>query len=107
MSHVTTATFDADVLGSHLPVVVHFGAPWCVPCRVIAPVLAELAGSFRDRVSFVAVDTDEDPGLVERFGIATLPTLHFYADGELVDVLCGARPKPLLGERVAALLAHH
>lgn len=102
---VTDVTFDAEVLGSPVPVVVDFWAPWCGPCRVLNPVLDELANAYAGRVSFVAVNADENPGLVERFGIVSLPTLQFYAGGELAEVLYGARPKSMLVERVEAVLA--
>ena len=105
MSHeITDATFDAEVLGSDVPVVVDFWAPWCGPCRVLNPVLDELAATYAGRVAFVAVNADENPGLVERFGIVSLPTLQFYAGGELAEVLYGARPKSMLVERVEAVL---
>ncbi len=102
---VTDVTFDAEVLGSPVPVVVDFWAPWCGPCRVLNPVLDELADAYAGRVSFVAVNADENPGLVERFGIVSLPTLQFYAGGELTEVLYGARPKSMLVERVETVLA--
>jgi thioredoxin 1 len=102
---VTDTTFDAEVLGSSVPVVVDYWAEWCGPCRVLNPVLDELAATYEGRVAFVAVNADENPGLVERFGIVSLPTLQFFAAGELTDVLYGARPKSMLVERVEAVLA--
>jgi len=102
---VTDATFDEVVLASPVPVVVDFWAQWCAPCRVIGPVLDELAVVYDGRARFVAVDADDNPGLVARFGIVALPTLHLYTGGELVEAIYGARPKSELGAHVEALLA--
>lgn len=102
---VTDATFDEEVLASPLPVVVDFTAEWCGPCRLIGPVLDELAETYAGTVRSVTVDADTNPGLVARYGIVSLPTLQFVAGGELVDVLYGARPKAVLDDQVRKLLA--
>ena len=101
---VTDATYDEQVLGSPVPVVVDFTAEWCGPCRLVGPVLDELAGTYAGSVRFVTVDADTNPALVARYGIVSLPTLQFIADGELVDVLYGARPKAVLNEHVRRLV---
>ena len=102
---VTDATYDEQVLGSPVPVVVDFTAEWCGPCRLVGPVLDELAETYAGTVRFVTVDADTNPGLVARYGIVSLPTLQFFAGGELVDVLYGARPKAVLSEHVQKLVA--
>ncbi len=101
---VTDATYDEQVLASPVPVVVDFTAEWCGPCRLVGPVLDELATAYAGAVRFVTVDADTNPGLVSRYGIVSLPTLQLVAGGELVDVLYGARPKAVLDERVRKLL---
>ncbi|CAL8968259.1 Thioredoxin 1 [Cellulomonas sp. T2.31MG-18] len=102
---VTDATFDEQVLASPLPVVVDFTAEWCGPCRLVGPVLDELAETYAGAVRFVTVDADTNPALVARYGIVSLPTLQFVSGGELVDVLYGARPKAVLNDQVRKLLA--
>ena len=102
---VTDTTYDEQVLGSPVPVVVDFTAEWCGPCRLVGPVLDELAETYAGSVRFVTVDADTNPALVARYGIVSLPTLQFFADGELVDVLYGARPKAVLNEHVQKLVA--
>ncbi|GEL48198.1 thioredoxin [Cellulomonas hominis] len=90
---VTAETFEQEVLRSELPVVVDFWAEWCVPCRMIAPVLEELADAYDGRLRFVAVDTDANPELSRRYGILSIPTLYVFHGGELVRTLVGAREK--------------
>ncbi len=97
-------SFRAEVLESELPVVVDFGAPWCAPCRAIAPVLVELAREFAGRVKVVTVDTDENQDLARAYQITSIPTLHFFRPrGELSHSVIGAHPKRTLREHLAAL----
>ncbi|WP_454050530.1 thioredoxin [Cellulomonas sp. Marseille-Q8402] len=90
---VTGETFEQEVLRSPLPVVVDFWADWCVPCRMVTPVLEELADAYAGRLRFVAVDTEAEPELARRYGVLSIPTLYVFHDGELVRALTGAREK--------------
>ena len=93
---VTDDSFGSDVLASDKPVVVDFWAPWCAPCRQIAPILDEIAGQHADRISVVKINTDENPVVAARYGVTSLPTIAVYAQGELVKTIIGAKPKPAL-----------
>ncbi len=102
--HVTDATFDG-VVTSERPVVVDFWAPWCGPCRVIAPVLDEIARELGDQVTIGKVNVDEHPALAARFGIQAIPQLLFFKDGAEKDRIVGAAPKPEIVKRLDALRA--
>jgi len=102
---VTDATFDAEVLGSDIPVVVDFWAPWCGPCRMVAPVLEELSKTYEGRVKIVKVNADENPRLTGDYGVVSIPTLNIYAGGELVKSTIGARPKASITEQIEGVLA--
>jgi thioredoxin 1 len=93
---VTDATFDAVVLASTLPVVVDFWAPWCGPCRQVAPVLEEIAAANADKITIVKLNTDENPLITARYNVTSLPTIAVYAGGEMVKSVIGAKPKPML-----------
>ena len=92
MRDVTDASFADDVLGAQRPVVVDFWAPWCGPCRAIAPALEELAVE-TDRVEFVKLDIDENPEAAARFGVLSIPTVILFDGGEARETVVGARPK--------------
>ena len=100
---VTDDAFAAEVLESERPVLVDFTAAWCPPCRVMKPVLAELAEE-RDDVRIVQLDVDADQRTAAEYGVLSMPTFILFRDGAPVLRLVGARPKRRLGEELAAVL---
>ncbi len=102
---VTDATFDTEVLNAPGPVLVDFWAPWCGPCRQVAPILQELATEHAGKITVVKVNTDENPGTASKYGIMSIPTLNVYSGGEVVKRIEGARPKPVLVRELSDYLA--
>ena len=98
------ASFAADLEAAAL-VLVDFWAPWCGPCRMVAPILEELANERAGELKVVKVNVDENPQVASRFRIQSIPTLMVFRDGRLVDTLIGALPKAQLTERLAPHLA--
>ena len=93
--HATNANFNEIVLGSDIPVLVDFFATWCGPCRMIAPILEEIAAEHPE-YKIVKIDVDEEPDLATRFGVMSIPTLLVFKNGELVSTTVGAQPKAKL-----------
>ena len=100
--HFTSETFEQAIAGN-VPVLVDFWAPWCGPCRMIAPVIEEIAAEFDGRAVVGKVDVDEEPGLAQRFGVMSIPTLIVLKDGKVVEQAVGARGKA----DVAAMVNRH
>ena len=100
ITHVSEASFDQDVLSSELPVRVDFWAAWCGPCKMIAPILDEIATEYAGKVKVCKVDVDANPGIPEKFGIRGIPTLIVFKDGNAVDTKVGALSKTQLAEFV-------
>jgi thioredoxin len=101
--HINDAEFDAQVIKSDIPVLVDFWAPWCGPCKMIAPVLDELAPAYAGKVKIVKVNVDENQVTPAQFGVRSIPTLLLFKDGQLVATQVGALPKGQL----AAFINQH
>ncbi|AFZ16171.1 thioredoxin [Allocoleopsis franciscana] len=93
---VTDASFKQDVLESDIPVLVDFWAPWCGPCRMVAPVVDEIAQQYDGKVKVVKLNTDENPQIASQYGIRSIPTLMIFKGGQRVDMVVGAVPKTTL-----------
>jgi thioredoxin 1 len=102
--HVTDAEFENTVLKSTTPVVVDFWAPWCTPCKMIAPVLEKLAAEYGDKLTIAKVNTDENPQWAMKYGVQGIPTLLFIKDGLVRDTIVGAVPAPAIKVKVDGLL---
>jgi thioredoxin 1 len=94
--HVNDGNFEAEVIKSDKPTLVDFWAPWCGPCKAIAPILEELAGDYTDRVKVAKLNVDENPQTATGYGVRSIPTLLLFKDGKLQDTLIGLFPKASL-----------
>ena len=93
---VTDTSFATDVLGSDKPVLVDFWAEWCGPCKMVAPVLEEIAGAHADKLTVVKLNIDENPGAARDYQIMSIPTMAVFQGGKIVKSIVGAKPKAML-----------
>ena len=96
VAQITDNTFKQEVLDSELPVLVDFWAPWCGPCRMVGPIVDEVAAQYEGQVKVVKLNTDEQPMTASQFGIRSIPTLLVFKGGQKVDTVVGAVPKTTL-----------
>jgi thioredoxin 1 len=104
VSAVTDESFEQEVLQSGVPVLVDFWAPWCGPCRMVAPVVEEVANQFEGQVKVVKLDTDQNPNVASQYGIRSIPTLMIFKGGQKVDMVVGAVPKSTIASTLEKYL---
>ncbi|HUP63677.1 MAG TPA: thioredoxin [Thermoanaerobaculia bacterium] len=93
VKQITDSEFDSSVLKSDKPVFVDFWAPWCGPCRVVGPIIEELAPSYDGKVVVTKMNVDDNPAVAQKYGVTSIPTLMMFKGGEVVDRAIGALPK--------------
>ena len=101
---ITDANFEQEVTKSELPVLIDFWAVWCGPCKMIAPLVEELAGEYEGKIKIGKVDVDSNPQISMNYGIRSIPTLLVFKDGKVVDQIIGAVPKQAIASKLDAQL---
>jgi thioredoxin 1 len=102
--HVTDTAFEKTVIQSSLPTIVDFWAPWCTPCKMVAPTLDKLAKEYAGKMLVAKVNTDDNPEWAMKYGVQGIPTMLFVANGKVIHRQTGALPEPMLREVVAQFM---
>ena len=102
--HVTDSAFEKTVLQSKVPVIVDFWAPWCGPCKMVAPILDKLAKEFENKLVIAKVNTDENQEWASRYGVQGIPTMLFFAEGKIIHRQVGAVPEAILKDAINQFL---
>ena len=102
---ITDETFQAEVIESDVPVLVDFWADWCAPCKIIAPIVEDLASEYDGKIKFAKLDVDSNPKAAQEYGVRGIPTLLIFRGGSPVDQVVGAVPKATLKNRLDLALA--
>ena len=103
--HLTDAIFEQEVLKSDIPVVIYFWAAWCGPCRLIAPIVDELALEYQGKAKICKLDVDNNQNTAMRYGIRSIPMLLFFKNGEVVDSILGAVPRNTIVNKLESVIA--
>jgi thioredoxin 1 len=104
MFEVTDENFNAEIMNSDIPAVVDFWAEWCGPCRMVSPVVEELANDYKGKIKVAKMDVDKNRETPTRFGIRNIPTLIFFKGGEVTQTIVGVQPKSQIEEEIKKLL---
>jgi len=104
VADVTDQNFEQEVIKSTMPVLVDFWAPWCSPCRMVAPVIEKLSEEFKGKIKFCRLNVDENPKTAAQYRVMSIPTLIFFKNGKAVNTVIGAVPERTLQPKLKALL---
>ncbi len=101
---LTEDNWEKEVLNSDIPVLIDFWAPWCGPCRMVAPIVSEIAEEYKGKLKVGKLNTDEEPGIAVRYGIMSIPTLMIFKNGTVADQIIGAVPKEYFIQKLEQII---